>query len=101
MPAACVGRVLIMCDLLQTLQEIAAALQYLHRNDVMHGDLTGGNVLLTVSDKDTRGFTAKVRPGAHRMPLLASCCSFLKVRVEGITALRLVAYWCFRWWTLA
>ena len=46
---------------LQTLQEIAAALQYLHRNDVLHGDLTGGNVLLTASDKDTRGFTAKVR----------------------------------------
>jgi len=45
---------------MQTLQEIAAALQYLHRNDVLHGDLTGGNVLLTASDKDTRGFTAKV-----------------------------------------
>ncbi|KAL4854405.1 putative serine/threonine-protein kinase SIS8 [Chlorella vulgaris] len=49
-----------LISVLQTLQEIAAALQYLHRNDVMHGDLTGGNVLLTVSDKDTRGFTAKV-----------------------------------------
>ena len=35
-------------------------MQYLHRNDVLHGDLTGGNVLLTASDKDTRGFTAKV-----------------------------------------
>ncbi|PSC70592.1 kinase [Micractinium conductrix] len=45
---------------LQTLQEIAAALQYLHRSDVLHGDLTGGNVLLTASDKDSRGFTAKV-----------------------------------------
>lgn len=45
----------------QTLQEVAAALQYLHRNDVLHGDLTGGNVLLTASDKDTRGFTAKAR----------------------------------------
>ena len=44
----------------QTLQEVAAAMQYLHRNDVLHGDLTGGNVLLTASDKDTRGFTAKV-----------------------------------------
>jgi hypothetical protein len=28
---------------------------------VLHGDLTGGNVLLTASDKDTRGFTAKAR----------------------------------------
>lgn len=49
-----------LISVLQTLQEIAAALQYLHRNDVLHGDLTGGNVLLTASDKDTRGFTAKV-----------------------------------------
>jgi len=45
---------------LQTLQEIAAAMQYLHSHDVVHGDLTGGNVLLTSSDKDARGFTAKV-----------------------------------------
>ncbi|GAB4814749.1 hypothetical protein N2152v2_001795 [Parachlorella kessleri] len=45
---------------LQTLQEIAAALQYLHEHNVVHGDLTGGNVLLTTSDKDARGFTAKV-----------------------------------------
>jgi len=45
---------------LQTLQEIAAAMQYLHSHDIVHGDLTGGNVLLTTSDKDARGFTAKV-----------------------------------------
>ena len=45
---------------LQTLQEIAAAMQYLHSHHIIHGDLTGGNVLLTSSDKDARGFTAKV-----------------------------------------
>ncbi|KAI8100605.1 hypothetical protein M9434_004996 [Picochlorum sp. BPE23] len=45
---------------LQTLQEIAAAMQYLHSHDIVHGDLTGGNVLLTTSDKDGRGFTSKV-----------------------------------------
>lgn len=45
---------------LQTLQEIAAAMQYLHSHGIVHGDLTGGNVLLTASDKDGRGFTAKV-----------------------------------------
>lgn len=45
---------------LQTLQEIAAAMEYLHSHHVVHGDLTGGNVLLTSSDKDARGFTAKV-----------------------------------------
>lgn len=45
---------------LQTLQEIAAALHYLHSHGIVHGDLTGGNVLLTSSDKDARGFSAKV-----------------------------------------
>lgn len=45
---------------LQTLQEIAAAMHYLHGHDIVHGDLTGGNVLLTSSEKDARGFTAKV-----------------------------------------
>lgn len=45
---------------LQTMQEVAAAMQYLHGHDILHGDLTGGNVLLTASDKDARGFTAKV-----------------------------------------
>lgn len=45
---------------LQTLQEIAAAMHYLHGHDIVHGDLTGGNVLLTSSEKDARGFSAKV-----------------------------------------
>jgi hypothetical protein len=45
---------------LQTLQEMAAAMHYLHSHGVVHGDLTGGNVLLTASDKDARGFTAKI-----------------------------------------
>jgi len=45
---------------LQTLQEIAAAMHYLHAQGIVHGDLTGGNVLLTSSDKDARGFSAKV-----------------------------------------
>lgn len=45
---------------LQTLQEIAAAMHYLHSHGIVHGDLTGGNVLLTSSDKDARGFSAKV-----------------------------------------
>lgn len=45
---------------LQTLQEIAAAMSYLHSQNILHGDLTGGNVLLTSCDKDARCFTAKV-----------------------------------------
>ncbi len=46
--------------ILQTAQEISAAMEYLHGHDVVHGDLTGGNVLLQSSDKDGRGFQAKV-----------------------------------------
>ena len=33
---------------------------YLHSLDILHGDLTGGNILLVSSNKDTRGFIAKV-----------------------------------------
>ena len=36
---------------------------YLHSLDILHGDLTGGNILLVSSNKDTRGFIAKVCPG--------------------------------------
>ncbi|KAL3143838.1 hypothetical protein ABBQ32_003662 [Trebouxia sp. C0010 RCD-2024] len=43
-----------------TAHEIAGALSYLHSQDLLHGDLTGGNILLGSSDCDERGFTAKV-----------------------------------------
>ena len=48
--------------LLLTALELAKALAYLHSMDVMHGDLTGGNVLLQSSvatPEDPRGFTVK------------------------------------------
>ena len=35
---------------------------YLHSLDILHGDLTGGNILLVSSNKDARGFIAKVWP---------------------------------------
>ncbi len=41
--------------------EIASALAYLHNINILHGDLSGGNILLTSSSKDTRKFTCKVR----------------------------------------
>eukprot|EP00891_Asterochloris_glomerata_P001527 jgi/Astpho2/1527/Aster-05401 len=51
-----------------TAREIASALMYLHSRDVLHGDLTGGNILLISSDTDERGFTAKVADfGLSRM----------------------------------
>ena len=48
--------------LLLTALELAKALAYLHSMDIMHGDLTGGNVLLQSSattPEDPRGFTVK------------------------------------------
>ena len=49
-----------LVNVLLTAQEIASALAYLHKLDVLHGDLTGNNILLATSHKDTRGFTVKV-----------------------------------------
>lgn len=45
----------------QTAREIASALTYLHQLDILHGDLSGGNILLASSNKDPRGFVAKAR----------------------------------------
>ncbi|KAK9807481.1 hypothetical protein WJX72_000374 [[Myrmecia] bisecta] len=44
-----------------TAAEIAAAMAYLHSQDILHGDLSGGNVLLVGnSGADDRPFAAKV-----------------------------------------
>jgi serine/threonine protein kinase len=56
--------VLGLNKLLLTALELAKALAYLHRLDIMHGDLTGGNVMLhsaPVTKQDPRGFTVKVQ----------------------------------------
>ena len=53
--------------LLLTALELATALAYLHSVDIMHGDLTGGNVLLhsaPVTPTDPRGFVVKARYSA-------------------------------------
>ena len=47
-------------SILLTAKEIAGALAYLHSLDVLHGDLTGNNILLASSQKDSRAFTVKV-----------------------------------------
>ena len=44
----------------ETAKEIASALAYLHSLNILHGDLSGGNILLTSSNKDPRKFTCKV-----------------------------------------
>lgn len=48
---------LVICE---TAREIASALTYLHGRNIIHGDLTGSNVLLMSTHKDARQFTAKV-----------------------------------------
>jgi serine/threonine protein kinase len=54
---------------------MAGALSYLHSKNILHGDLTGNNVLLTVTADDRRGFVAKVGRSntTIRLSLLALC----------------------------
>eukprot|EP00882_Tetradesmus_deserticola_P000798 GHRQ01000869.1.p1 GENE.GHRQ01000869.1~~GHRQ01000869.1.p1 ORF type:complete len:829 (+),score=338.09 GHRQ01000869.1:201-2489(+) len=49
-----------MATVIATAREMAGALSYLHSKNILHGDLTGNNVLLTVTADDRRGFVAKV-----------------------------------------
>lgn len=49
-----------MGAILATAREVAAAMSYLHHNNMLHGDLTGNNVLLTAAPGEKRGYTAKV-----------------------------------------
>ena len=66
--------------LLLTALELANALAYLHSVDVMHGDLTGGNVLLhssPITPTDPRGFIVKVchlLPALHSVTGTVYCC---------------------------
>ena len=46
--------------IIRTAKEVAGAMAYLHSMDMLHGDLTGSNILLCASDVDERGFVAKV-----------------------------------------
>eukprot|EP00891_Asterochloris_glomerata_P008248 jgi/Astpho2/8248/e_gw1.00122.114.1_t len=43
-----------------TALEVASAMAFLHSHDIIHGDLSGGNVMLTSSDTSLHGFCAKV-----------------------------------------
>ncbi|KAK9916182.1 hypothetical protein WJX75_009766 [Coccomyxa subellipsoidea] len=49
-----------MSVILSTAAEIADAMHFLHSKGVMHGDLTGGNVLLSSSTDNRHKFCAKV-----------------------------------------
>ena len=47
--------------LLTTAAEIASGMAFLHARGVVHGDLSGGNILLTSCASNPHGFSAKVR----------------------------------------
>lgn len=54
-----------MLRAITTAREVAGALEYLHSQNVLHGDLNGNNILLagaavSPDGQDQRGFTAKV-----------------------------------------
>lgn len=45
---------------LVTAAQLASAISYLHENDIVHGDLAGGNVLLLEEASQPHGFSCKV-----------------------------------------
>ena len=49
-----------MLAVVATAAQLAAACRYLHDQEVIHGDLCGGNVLLTSDDSQPHGFSCKV-----------------------------------------
>ncbi|KAK9825366.1 hypothetical protein WJX81_004837 [Elliptochloris bilobata] len=46
--------------ILVTAQEIASGMAFLHSHGIIHGDLTGGNILLTSWPANQHGFCAKI-----------------------------------------
>jgi len=52
--------------LLATAAEIASGMEFLHGRGLVHGDLSGGNILLASSAANVHGFSAKVGRGGRR-----------------------------------
>jgi hypothetical protein len=51
--------------LLATAAEIASGMEFLHGRGLVHGDLSGGNILLASSAANAHGFSAKVGRGGR------------------------------------
>ena len=63
----------------ETAKEIASALAYLHSLNILHGDLSGGNILLTSANKDPRKFTCKVGMHSSRQPCTPLKCAHVSI----------------------
>eukprot|EP00879_Flechtneria_rotunda_P009419 GHRR01009861.1.p1 GENE.GHRR01009861.1~~GHRR01009861.1.p1 ORF type:complete len:626 (+),score=158.82 GHRR01009861.1:171-2048(+) len=62
-----------MRTILGVAYEVASALAYLHSMNILHADLTGNNVLLTVNADSKCGFMAKVSRWARCLLWLVQC----------------------------
>ena len=68
----------------ETALEIASALAYLHSLNILHGDLSGGNILLTSSNKDN--------PEVHLQGASALCQYQIRQRCLRAMMLRVPDY---------
>jgi hypothetical protein len=63
-------------------------MSFLHSRNVLHGDLTGGNVLLTAAPRDPRTFQAKVGGWVGGCSCMVGvpcdCCCYRKWLVAGL-----------------
>ena len=83
-----------MHSIVLTAKEIAAALAYLHQEDVLHGDLTGNNILLASSHKDARAFTVKVTGLSCFWGLYCPGFRAFTVHVSGLSLSRQQSFHC-------
>ena len=75
-------------------EQLASAMSYLHSKDIIHGDLCGGNILLTASKTSPNGVKCKV--GSQR----TTCSRWMPWFLNLKTARTLSLIAC-RWRTLA
>ncbi|MEW5297027.1 MAG: hypothetical protein WDW36_000263 [Sanguina aurantia] len=74
-PGAKWGRGTALRAMVRTARELAQGCCYLHSQNVIHGDLKPGNVLLKSARSDRRGFTARVSDfGFNKNKLLYDEC---------------------------
>ena len=60
--------------ILTAAQQLASAMTYLHeRHNITHGDLTGGNVLLTTSPSSPSGLACKARELCSALDCNVAC----------------------------